>query len=65
MKLETQKKWGQPLDYSPDFYAIEEHEEDHIEKQYIEMWSTLWKLCKVPLMCGFCLVVISGWALWI
>lgn len=61
MKLEKQKKWGQPLDYAPDFYAIEDEKEDHVAEQFKELWQS----AKTPLMVLFCIAAISGWAIWL
>lgn len=43
MKPSTQKKWGQPLDYKPDFYAWQDHEEDHVAEQFKAMFGGYWK----------------------
>lgn len=65
MEIEEMRKWGQPLNYNPDFFAVSEEEEDHVAEQFKALWSKLWSLCKVPLMCLFCLAAVSGWALWL
>lgn len=44
---------------NPDFPAITEQEECHIEKQFLELWQWL----KYPAMFLFCVASISSWIL--
>lgn len=55
----------QAQDWVCNPHAWQEHEEDHVAEQFKVLRSKLWKLCKVTLMCLFCLAAVSGWALWL